>query len=158
MQYYSQDMRTATYARRTQEAASKTPKALAVNPNKTGRSAGGLLGRARCLFLQLSRRIKGSKRDQLKTHEMSLAQRQFFEHLVRGRGVRDVQYERHAGASLKRVPLVDLAVQIELYSLAHFRRQDRACGSRIDAGIDGSDGKDSRGGRWRTCGLCVSAA
>ena len=48
------------------------------------------LRRTRCHSLQLSKRIQRGERDQLKAHEMSLAQGQFFEHLVRGRGVRDV--------------------------------------------------------------------
>jgi hypothetical protein len=67
---------------------------------------------------------------------MSLAQGQFFEHLARSREIRDVQYERHAGASLKREPLVDLAIQIELYGLPDFSRQDRACCCRIDPLVD----------------------
>jgi hypothetical protein len=40
--------------------------------------------------LQLSKRIKWSKRDQFKAHEMSLAQGQFFKHRVSSIGVRDI--------------------------------------------------------------------
>src|ERR1700743_2519178 len=106
--------------------------------------------------LQLSKRIKRSKRDQLKSHGMGLAERQLFEHFVRSGNVRDVQYESYAGLSLKRKPLIDLAVQIEADGFTHFLWQDRACGRRVDAGIDGSDGQDFCGGRRSGCGLRMS--
>ena len=84
------------------------------------------LRRARRRPQQLPKRIKRPERRQLKAHQMSLAQRQFFKHLMGFGDIGDVQYEHHAVPSLKREPLVDLAVQIELYGLADFRRQDRA--------------------------------
>src|ERR1700722_12237477 len=51
-------------------------------PTRAGRSAAASLGRTRCQPLQLSKRIERRKRDQLKAHQMGLAQRPFLEHFV----------------------------------------------------------------------------
>ena len=74
---------------------------------------------------------------------MRLAQRQLFEHLVGGGGIRNVQDERDAGTSLRRIPLVDLAIEIEFYGLPDFRRQDRPGSGRVDAGVHGSDAAET---------------
>src|SRR5258708_34642462 len=88
---------------------------------------------------------------------MRLAQRQFFEHVVGGRGVGDVQNESNPASTLKREPLIDLAIQIELHGLANFHGQNGPYRRWIDTGIYGANGEDSRGWRRRRGGLGASA-
>jgi hypothetical protein len=56
-----------------------------------------------------------------------------------GRGIGDIQYERHARASLQRVPLIDLAVQVEVHCLPHFLWKDFKYVGLFNTRIDGSD-------------------
>src|SRR6201994_2169198 len=97
---------------------------------------------------EFSQRIERTDRDQLKAHQMSLTERQLLQHLVRGGDVGDVEDEGNADAVLERVPLVDLAFEIELDGLAHFARQDRARGGHV-GGLDGADRQDAGRRRCR---------
>jgi hypothetical protein len=74
--------------------------------------------------LQLPKRIKRSERDEFEAHQVRLAERQLLEHVVRGSRVGYVQEERDAASTLKREPLIDLAIEIELHRFADFVRQD----------------------------------
>jgi hypothetical protein len=89
---------------------------------------------------------------------MRSAQGQFFKHVVGGRGVGYVQNESDAASTLKREPLIDLAIQIELYGLASFYRQNGPHRRRIDPGIHGANGEDARGWRRRRARLGASDA
>src|SRR4029077_1408033 len=95
-------------------------------------------------------RIKRSKGNEFKAHQVRLAERQLLEHVVSGSRVGYVQDERDAASILKREPLVDLAVQIELHRFADFGRQDRPHGRWIDSGVDGPNREDAGRGRRRT--------
>jgi hypothetical protein len=74
--------------------------------------------------LQLPKRIQGRERNKLEAHQVCLAERQLLQHLVCGSRVGYVQDERDAASALKREPLINLAVQIELHRFAYFGRQD----------------------------------
>ncbi len=73
---------------------------------------------------------------------MGLTQRQLFEHLAGGCSICDVQYEGYADPALKRIPLVDLAIEIKLHGLPHFGRQGRTRGGDIGTGVYGPDRED----------------
>ena len=81
-------------------------------------------GRIRGHALQLPKRIKWSERDEFEAHQVRLAERQFLEHVVRGNRVGYVKDEHNAASTLKREPLIDLAIEIELHRFADFVRQD----------------------------------
>ena len=74
--------------------------------------------------LQLPKRIKWSERDEFEAHQVRLAERQLFEHVVRGSRVGYVKDERDTVSTLKREPLIDLAIEIELHRFADFLRQE----------------------------------
>jgi hypothetical protein len=79
--------------------------------------------------LELPKRIEERERNKLEAHQMCLAERQLLQHLVRGSRVGYIQYESDPASALKRKPLIDLAVQIELHRFADFGRQDRPHGA-----------------------------
>src|SRR6516164_7821201 len=56
--------------------------------------------RRRLHSLQPAKGIEWANGDQFEAHEMSLAERQLFEHFVGGCRVGHIQYEHHAPASL----------------------------------------------------------
>jgi hypothetical protein len=74
--------------------------------------------------LQLPKRIQRSKRYEFEAHQVRPAERQLLQHVVRGSQVGYVQEERDAASTLKREPLIDLAIEIELHRFADFVRQD----------------------------------
>jgi hypothetical protein len=74
--------------------------------------------------LRLPKRIKWSERDEFEAHQVRLAERQLFEHVVRGSQVGYVKDERDAASTLKREPLIDLDIEIELHRFADFVRED----------------------------------
>src|ERR1700757_3472279 len=69
-------------------------------------------GRIRGHAFQLPKRIKWSERDEFEAHQVRLAERQLFEHAVRGSQVGYVEDERDTASTLKREPLIDLAIEI----------------------------------------------
>ena len=71
---------------------------------------------------ELAQLVKRAERDQFEVHQMSLAQRQLFEHFVCCCGIRDIQDECNTPAILQRVPLLDLAIQIEADRFSDFVR------------------------------------
>jgi mono/diheme cytochrome c family protein len=73
----------------------------------------GSLLRVGCRSQQLPKRIQRPERDQFEAHQVGHAQGQLFEHLVSRGFIGDVQYEHDAATFLERVPLLDLAIQIE---------------------------------------------
>src|SRR5262249_10872191 len=89
-------------------------------------------------------------------HEVGLSQRQLFEHLTGDSRIRDVQYEYDAPALLLRVPLIDLAIQVEVHGVTNLVWQDRKHFGRVDTGIDRSDRENFCD--WGRCrhGLCAS--
>ena len=92
------------------------PRVLGDNWSGSGRSRGDAL--------QLPKRIKRSKRYEFEAHQVRPAERQLLEHVARGSRVGYVQEERDAASTLKRVPLIDLAIEIKLHRFADFVRQD----------------------------------
>src|SRR3984893_13526433 len=86
------------------------------------RLLGSRAGRAHAL--QLPKRIKRGERDEFEAHQVRLAERQLLEHLVRGSGVGYVEDERDSVSTLKREPLIDLGIEIELHRFADFVRKD----------------------------------
>jgi hypothetical protein len=94
-----------------------------------------------------TKRSERAERDQLEAHKMGLAERQLLEHLMGGGGISDVQDEHHPLAVLLRVPLIDLAIQIEVCGIPNLLWQHSKDFLRFDAGIDGSDSEDF-------CGRC----
>ena len=132
---------TAQFGRRRARQASPRSSALAALLRAGGHAQ------------ELAKRIERPERNQLETHQMRLPQRQLFQHVMRGRDIGDVEDEGDAALFLERVPLVDLAIEIELGGLAHFRRQNGAGSREIDAGVQGADGENSCGRRRRGRGL-----
>src|ERR1700730_8355634 len=89
---------------------------------RLSRLLGSRAGRAHAL--QVPKRIKRSEWDEFEAHQMRLAERQLLEHIARGSRVGYVQDEYDAVSTLKREPLIDLAIEIELHRFADFVRQD----------------------------------
>jgi hypothetical protein len=75
-------------------------------------------GRSRGDALQLPKRIKRSKRYEFEAHQVRPADRQLLEHIVRGNRVGYVQEERDTASTLKREPVIDLAIEIKLHRFA----------------------------------------
>src|SRR5262245_42966054 len=104
-----------------------------------------------------TKRSERAERDQLEAHKMGLAERQLFEHLMGGAGISDVQDEHYPLAVLLRVPLIDLAIQIEVCGIPNLLRQHCKDFLRFDTGIDGSDSENFCGRRRLHGGLSVSS-
>src|SRR6516165_355497 len=88
---------------------------------------------------------------------MGLAERQLLEHFMGGGGVSNVQDEHHPLAVLLRVPLIDLAIQIEVCGIPNLLWQHCQNLFPFDTGVDGSDGKNFCGRRRLHGGLSVSS-
>src|SRR5580693_1653412 len=97
------------------------PQLATARRNTPGRKLGALLSRllasraGRAHALQLPKRTKRGERDEFEAHQVRLAERQLLEHVVRGSGVGYVEDERDAASSLKREPLIDLAIEVEFH-------------------------------------------
>src|SRR6516165_10920695 len=73
---------------------------------------------------------------------MGLAERQLLEHFMGGGGISDVQDEHHPLAVLLRVPLIDLAIQIEVCGISNLLWQYCKDFLWFDTGIDSSDSEN----------------
>src|SRR5215467_1471465 len=104
-----------------------------------------------------TKRSERAEGDQLEAHKMSLAERQLLEHLMGSGGIRDVQDEHHPFAVLLRVPLIDLAIQIEVCGIPNLLWQHCKDFLRLDTGIDGSDSENFSGRCRLHGGLSVSS-
>ena len=78
--------------------------------------------RLRLHALQKAKRVERANGNQFEAHHMCFAQRQLFEHFVSDGRIGGVDDERHALLSLKRVPLLDLAIEVEVDSFPNFLR------------------------------------
>src|SRR5215469_13087641 len=88
---------------------------------------------------------------------MGLAKRQLLKHLMGGGKISDVQDEHHPFAVLLRVPLIDLAIQVEVCGIPNLLWQHCKDFLRLDTGIDGSDSENFCGRRRLHGGLSVSS-
>src|SRR5215469_15177686 len=95
-----------------------------------------------CHHWEPTKRSERAERDQLEAHEMGLAERQLLKHLMGGGKISDVQDEHHPLAILLRVPLIDLAIQIEVCGIPNLRWKDCKDLVLFDTGIDGSDSEN----------------
>src|SRR4029077_19938924 len=67
---------------------------------------------------QVPERIKGGERYELEAHQVCLAERQVLKHVMGCSWIGHVQDEHDSTPALFRVPLVDLAIQVELHRFA----------------------------------------
>src|SRR5262249_16538297 len=100
------------------------------------------ISRFRLHALQKAKRVERTNWDQFEAHHMCFTQGQLFEHFVSDRRIGDVDDERYARLSLQRVPLLDLAIEVEVDSFPNFLRQDSKHLRLFKAGIDGPDGEN----------------
>jgi hypothetical protein len=76
------------------------------------------------------------------------AKRQRLQHLLGHRGIGDIEDEDDTRTALKRVPLVDLALEVEFRRGLHLAGQDAADLLKVRARLDCSDHQNP-GGRGR---------
>src|ERR1700730_6359312 len=100
------------------------------------------ISRFRLHALQKAKRVERTNGDQFEAHHMGLTQGQLFEHFVSDGRIGHVDDERHARLSLERVPLLDLAIEVEVDSFLNFLRQDGKHLRLFKTGIDGPDGEN----------------
>ena len=75
-------------------------------------------------YQQLAEGIERTDRRELERHQMGFAEWQLLQHGVHCLSVSHIQDEDDARPVSQRIPLVDLAIEIELRGLANFGRQN----------------------------------
>src|SRR5215472_9600614 len=75
-------------------------------------------------YQQLAEGIKRTDRRELKRHQMGFAEWQLLQHGVRCLSVDHIEDEDDTRPVFQRIPLVDLAIEIELRGLANLGRQN----------------------------------
>src|SRR5271166_5951443 len=100
---------------------------------------------------QLAQGGKRTQRNEFETHQVFAAKRQRLQHLLSDRGIGDIEDEDDTRTALKRVPLVDLALEVEFRRGLHLAGQDAADLLKVRARLDCSDRQNPRG---RSRGRC----
>src|SRR5215472_18916394 len=91
-------------------------------------------------YQQLAEGIERTDRRELERHQMGFAEWQLLQHGVRRLSVGHIQDEDDTRPVFQRIPLVDLAIEIELRGLANLSRQNALNLRHVRAGGEGADG------------------
>ena len=102
---------------------------------------------------QLAHRTQRTQRDEFEAHQVFATQRQRLQHLLGHRGIGDIEDEDDTRTALKRVPLVDLALELEFRRGLHLAGQDAADLLKVRARSDCSDRQNPGGRRRGKCRL-----
>src|SRR5262249_55168299 len=102
---------------------------------------------------QLAQGGKRTQRNEFETHQVFAAKRQRLQHLLGHREIGDIEDEDDTRTALKRVPLVDLALEVEFRRGLHLAGQDAADLLKVLARLDCSDRQNPGGRRRGRCRL-----
>ena len=94
---------------------------------------------------QLAQGGKRTQRNEFETHQVFAAKRQRLQHVLGHRGIGDIEDEDDTRTALKRVPLVDLALEVEFRRGLHLAGQDAADLLKVRARFDCSDRQNPGG-------------
>src|SRR5215468_210829 len=100
-------------------------------------------------YQQLAEGIERTDRRELERHQMGFAEWQLLQHGVRSLSVGHIQDEDDTRPVFQRIPLVDLAIEIELRGLANLGRQNALNLRHVRARGEGADGQNLGGRRLR---------
>src|SRR5262245_24928846 len=100
-------------------------------------------------YQQLAEGIKRTDRRELERHQMGFAEWQLLQHGVRCLSVGHIQDEDDTRPVFQRIPLVDLAIEIELRGLANLGLQNALNLRHVRARGEGADGQNLGGRRLR---------
>src|SRR5262252_2259242 len=100
-------------------------------------------------YQQLAEGIERTDRSELERHQMGFAEWQLLQHGVRCLSVGHIQDEDDTRPVFQRIPLVDLAIEIELRGLANLGRQNALNLRHVRARGEGADGQNLGSRRLR---------
>src|SRR5215468_9525273 len=100
-------------------------------------------------YQQLAEGIERTDRRELERHQMGFAEWQLLQHGVRRLSVGHIQDEDDTRPVFQRIPLIDLAIEIELRGLANLGRQNALNLRHVRARGEGADGQNLGGRRLR---------